>query len=142
MSVTRQLLENMKNKSTFIIVVVALSVMALGCGSLNPFSGSSSSSNSNKSLSDRAVDTAVGESKIGVPECDEVMDLINAEMNNPDDDFVTKAVKATVLNRIKDGIRDSVEQNKTDTAEMAKTCKEFKTQFEKYKAEEKSNSNK
>jgi hypothetical protein len=70
------------------------------------------------------------------------MDLINAEMNNPDDDFVTKAVKATILNRIKDGIRDSVEKNKTDTAEMAKTCKEFKKQFEKYKAEQKSNSNK
>ena len=92
--------------------------------------------NSNKSLSDRAVDTAVGESKIGVPECDEVINLINAEMNNPNDDFVTKAVKATVLNRIKDGIRDSVERNKTDTTELAKTCKEFKTQFDKYKTEQ------
>lgn len=129
----------MKNKSTFIITILALSVMALGCSSLNPFSGSSSgSANSNKSLSDRAVDTAVGESKIGVPECDEVIDLLNAEMNNPDDDFVTKAVKATVLNRIKDGIRDNVEQNKTDKVEMAKTCKEFKTQLDKYKAEQKS----
>ena len=130
----------MKNKSTFLIVVVVLSMLALGCGSLNPFSGSSSS-NDNKTLTDKAVDTAVGESKIGVPECDEVMDLIDAEMNNPDDDFVTKAVKATVLNRIKDGIRDSVEQNKTDKAEMAKTCKEFKKQFDKYKAEQKANSN-
>lgn len=130
----------MNNKSTFLIVVVFLSVLALGCSSLNPFSGSSSS-NDNKTLTDKAVDTAVGESKIGVPECDEVMDLINAEMNNPDDDIVTKTIKATVLNRIKDGIRDSVEQNKTDKAEMAKTCKEFKTQFEKYKAEQKANSN-
>ena len=132
----------MKNKSTFIVAVIMLSFVVLGCGIVDrvqrEVTGSDSSSNSNKSLSDKAVDTAVGESKIGVPECDEVMDLINAEMNNPDDDFVTKAVKATVLNRIKDGIRDSVEQNKTNTAEMAKTCKEFKTQFEKYKAEQKS----
>ena len=75
----------------------------LGCGIVErvqkEVTGSGGSSNSNKSLSDRAVDTAVGESRIGVPECDEVMDLINAEMNNPDDDFVTKAIKATVLNR-------------------------------------------
>ena len=81
------------------------------------------------------VDTAVGESKIGVPECDEVIDLINAEMNNPDDNFITKAAKQTILNRIKDGIRENVEQNKTNKGEMAKTCKEFKIQFDKYKAE-------
>jgi hypothetical protein len=121
----------MKNKSTFIVAILALSFLVLGCGSLNPFSGSSSgssSSNDNKTLTDRAVDTAV-------------MALVDAEMNNPDDDFVTKAIKATVLNRIKDGIRDSVEQNKTDKTEMAKTCKEFKTQFEKYKTEQKTNSN-
>ena len=119
-----------------------LMLVALGCGSLNPLGGESSS-NDNRSLSDRAVDTAVGNSKIGVPECDEVMDLIDAELNNPDDDFVTKAIKATVLNRIKDGIRDSVQQSNSNTnnAELAKTCKEFKTQFEKFKAEQKSNSN-
>lgn len=134
----------MKNLSSILIAGVVL-IATLGCGIVDrvqkEVTGSDSSSNSNKSLSDRAVDTAVGESKIGVPECDEVMDLIDAEMNNPDDDFVTKAVKATVLNRIKDGIRDSVEQNKTNTAEMAKTCKEFKKQFDRYKAEQKSNSN-
>lgn len=115
-------------------------IATLGCGIVDrvqkEVTGSDSSTNSNKSLGDKAVDTAVGESKIGVPECDEVMDRINAEMNNPDDDFVTKAVKATILNRIKDGIRKSVEENKTDTAEMAKTCKEFKTQFDKYKKEQ------
>lgn len=127
----------MKNKLTFLLVLIALTVMVLGCSSLNPFSGSKSSdSKKDKTLTDKAVDTAVGESKIGVPECDEVMDAITAEMNNPDDNFVTKAVKATVLNRIKDGIRESVEKNKQDTKEMAKTCKEFKTQFDKYKAEE------
>lgn len=136
----------MKNKFTFAVAVVAFSFAALGCGSLNPFSGSnsgsSSSSNSNKTLTDKAVDTAVGNSKIGVPECDEVMELIDAELNDPDDGVVAKAIKATVLNRIKDGIRENVEQNKTDKAEMAKTCKEFKIQFEKYKAEEKANAGK
>lgn len=126
---------------TSILIVGVLLLATLGCGIVDRVQKEVSGSDSNKTVSDKAVDVAVGESKIGVPECDEVMDLINAEMNNPDDDFVTKAVKATVLNRIKDGIRDSVEQNKTDTTEMAKTCREFKTQFEKYKAEQQSNSN-
>jgi len=115
-----------------------IAAVALGCSSINPFSGPESSGPKDKTLTDKGVDVTVGRSKIGVPECDEVMDLIEAEMNNPDDDFVTKAVKATVLNRIKDGIRDSVEKNKQDTVELAKTCREFKTQFEKYKAEEQS----
>lgn len=132
----------MKNWFSIVGLAVTMSV-ALGCSSLNPLGGSSSgSSNDNRTLSDKAVDTTVGKSKIGVPECDEVMDLIDAEMNVPDDDFVTKAIKATVLNRIKDGLRDSIEKNKTDTTEMAKTCKEFKMQFEKFKAEHQSNSNK
>ena len=127
----------MKNRTSLVVVLLILGVAGLGCSSMNPFSGSKESGPaSNKSLTDKGVDVTVGRSKIGVPECDEVMDLVEAELNNPDDNFVTKAVKATVLNRIKDGIRESVEQNKNDTVELAKTCKEFKVQFEKYKAEE------
>jgi hypothetical protein len=92
-------------------------------------------------LTDKAVDTAVGESKIGIPECDEVMDLIQNELDNSDDNFIVKAGKATVLNRIKDGIREGVEKNKNsnsnkDLEETAKTCREFRKQFDKYKAEE------
>ena len=126
----------MKNLNYLFLLGVLLAA-TLGCGIVDRVTGGSDSgTNSNKSLSDRAVDTAVGESKIGVPECDEVIDLINAEMNNPDDNFITKAAKQTILNRIKDGIRENVEQNKTNKGEMAKTCKEFKIQFDKYKAEQ------
>ena len=129
----------MKNKVSLIAVLFILGSVGLGCGSINPFSGpKDTGTTKDKSLTDKGVDVTVGRSKIGVPECDEVIDLIEAEMNNPDDNFVTKAVKATVLNRIKDGIRESVEKNKQDTVELAKTCKEFKVQFEKFKAEEQS----
>lgn len=132
----------MKNKLTVLIVVAALSAMVLGCGGLNPFGGESSSnvsnsSSSNKTLTDKGVDTVVGESKIGVPECDEAMDIINAEMNNPDDNFVTKAVKQTILNRIKDQIRESVAKDNTNKEEMAKTCRELKTQLQKSLEEQK-----
>jgi len=128
----------MKNTISSLFAATAILLASLGCSSINPFSGSESPAAKDKTITDKAVDTTVGKSKIGVPECDEVMDLIEAEMNNPDDNFVTKAVKATVLNRIKDGIRENVERNKQDTTEMVKTCREFKTQFEKYKAEQES----
>lgn len=132
----------MKNKLTFLIVVAAMSAMVLGCGGLNPFGGgssssSSNSSSSNKTLTDKGVDTVVGESKIGIPECDEVVDLINAELNNPDDNFITKAAKQTILNRIKDSIRESVEQDSSNKAELAKTCKEMKVQVQKSLEEQK-----
>ncbi len=132
----------MKSAISLFLALAMVVGAGLGCGMIGRIqekvtgSEGGGSSNSNKNLTDKAVDTAVGESKIGVPECDEVMDAITAELNNSDENFVTKAIKATVLNRIKDGIKQSVEDNKTDKVEMAKTCKEFKTQFEKYKAEE------
>lgn len=111
----------------------------LGCGMVDRVQKSvtgSENTNSNKTLTDKAVDTTVGEEKIGVPECDEVVDMLTAEMNNPDDNFVVKAGKSMVLNKIKQSIKESVEKNKNDTVEMAKNCKEFKRELDKYKAEE------
>ena len=129
----------MRNNISLFIVSAILLASVIACSSARPSSGTDKPSGSkDKTLTDKAIDKTVGQSKIGVPECDEVMDAIEAELNNSEDDFVTKAVKATVLNRIKDSIKKSVEENKTDTTEMAKTCKEFKTQFDKYKEEEKS----
>lgn len=129
----------MKNNFAFAIVLSALLFTGLGCSLI----GSSKSSEKpttakDKSLTDKAVDKTVGTTKIGVPECDEVMDAIELELNNSEDNFAVKAVKATFLNRIKDSIRESYEKNPNDKVELAKTCKEFKTQFDKYKAEEES----
>lgn len=118
--------------------MIVLSV-GLGCGFVGgQDKPAATDGNSNKTLTDKAIDTAVGKSHIGVRECNEVMDEIEVELNNSEDDFVTKAVKATILNRIKDGIKQSVEENSTDKVELAKTCREFKSQFNKYKAEQES----
>ncbi|MDM7923426.1 MAG: hypothetical protein QUS14_14100 [Pyrinomonadaceae bacterium] len=126
----------MKNKLSLFLALGVLVFTVLGCSSINPLGGDTSSQ-SNKSISDKAVDVAVGESKVGIPECDEVLDQITAEMNNPDDGYVAKAFKQTVLNRIKDSIRESVaNQAGKDREEMVKNCREFKTQLDKFKAEE------
>lgn len=130
----------MKNKFQLLAALVLLVIATVGCGLISRASETApeqGKGNSNKTVTDRAVDKAVGESNIGVPECDEVMNMITEELNNSDDDFVTKAIKATVLNRIKDSIKESIEKDNSDTVELAKTCKEFRTQFDKYKEEEK-----
>ena len=132
----------MKNGFTAILSLFLLLSISLGCGLVDRIQESAtgpSASNANKTITDKAVDTTVGESEIGVPECDEVMDMLTAEANNPDDNFVTKAVKATFLNRIKDSIRESVEKNKSDKVELAKNCREFKAQLIKFKAEQAAN---
>ena len=125
----------MKNKFAFTLALTLLVGAVLGCSSINPFSDKEKTA-SNKTLTDKGVDTVVGEEKIGIPECDEVMDMLTAEANNPDDNFVTKAVKQTFLNKIKESIKRSVEENKSNKVELAKNCKDFKKELEKFKAEE------
>ena len=126
----------MKNKFALLSVLFVLIAAVLGCSSINPLADKKTANNqpgSNKSLTDKAVDTTVGEQKIGIPECDEVMDLLSAEMNNPDDGYIVKAGKALVVNQIRDSIKKSIEENKGDKVEIAKKCTEAKTELAKAK---------
>jgi hypothetical protein len=117
---------------SFVIIVPIL----LGCGLADRVqkavteSGSNSNTitnvNSNKTLTDTAVDAAVGEKKIGIPECDEALDILSAQANDPDDNFVTKAVKKTALNTFRDHLKQNLEEHKTDKKEVAKFCREFR----------------
>jgi len=136
----------MKNKITLFIVCLVLLAIGLGCSSINPFSEKSttkSPSASNKSLTDKGVDAVVGEETTGIPECDEVMNMIAAETNNPDDGYIVKAGKAVFLNKIKESVRRSIEESKANngTAELVKTCGEFKTQLQKFKTEQEAQGN-
>ena len=89
-----------------------------------------SAANVNKTITDKAVDTAVGEKKIGIPECDEAMDILEAQANNPDDNIVTKTLKKTARNTFREQLKQSLEENKTDKKEVAKFCKDFRDNME------------
>jgi len=123
-----------QNTVSFLALALLLAV-GLGCGFIDQATGPANA-NANKTLTDKAVDTAVGQEKIGIPECDEAMDLLTAQANNPDDNFVVKAAKGVVVNKIKETIRRSLDENKTDPVQMAKDCMQAKAEFEKYKAEQ------
>ena len=121
----------MRNKLFLLAIIL---VGGLGCGLADRVqkavseseSNSAANVNANKTLTDKAVDTAVGEQKIGIPECDEALDILTAQAENPDDNFVTKAIKKTALNTFRDQLKQSLEDNKTDKKEVAKFCREFR----------------
>lgn len=126
------------------VALFFLAFVALGCRFLSSSENGPANTpaptpaaNSNRTLTDKAIDSAVGRSHVGIAECDSVLDAIEAELNNPDDNYVIKAAKATVLNQIKESIKQEVERNanKADAVEM---CREFQKQFEKFKAEQQS----
>ncbi|HVF29807.1 MAG TPA: hypothetical protein VNA22_02505 [Pyrinomonadaceae bacterium] len=119
-----------------IFLLATLLFLALGCGISDRVQRAVSNEpaanavvanvNANKTLTDKAVDTAVGEKKVGIQECDEAMDMLEAQANNPDDNFVIKAGKKTLLNTFREQLKQSLENNKADTTEVAKFCKEFR----------------
>ncbi len=129
----------MKNKHLFTSALFILLTVILGCSSYNPFSDSST--NSNKSLSDKAVDAGIGEAKIGVAECDEIVDFFVDQTKSENEDFVTKAARGYALNKIRDRFKKSLEEHSGDTAAMAKECREFKRQIDKFNTEENRNAN-
>ena len=130
---------------TNILLIGLLIAATLGCGIVDrvqrEVSGTdNTSTNSNKSLEDRAVDVAVGDTKIGIKECDETIEILNEQINNPDDNFVVKAAKRTMLNQFRDQLKRSLEENNTNKQDVAKFCAEFKKNLMETKAE--SNANK
>lgn len=132
----------MKNTTAILFAVTAVLFAGLGCGSINPFGGekpSNTASNAagDKTLTDTAVETAVGESKIGVPECDEVADILTAFANDPNDSWMMKAGKSLIANKFKDALKASIEENQTDKAQLAKDCAELKTELVKAMEEQK-----
>lgn len=127
----------MKNKLALISALTVLLFAVLGCGLLDSSSDKSTTNTaSNKSLSDKAVDTAVGEQKIGIPECDEVMDLLETYGNNPEDGYVVKAGKRLFVNKIRETIKTSIEENKGNKTEIAKNCRDAKVELTKAMAEQ------
>lgn len=128
---------------------LALLLAVLGCSRLIPSSDSSTPANTQvsntrtgttpankeKTLPEKAIDTAVGEEKIGVPECDELLDSLADMAKSPEDEgYVTRAARGFALNKIRTSLKQSIEENKNDKVELAQDCKDLKAEIDKYKA--------
>ena len=134
----------MKNKFSLMFVFSILLITILGCSSYNPLAGRSDEPKNNtdtaktadNSVVDSTIESTVGGTTTGVAECDELLTLISDQSKNHNDDYVSKATREFFLNRIRDSVKKSLEENKGDKKEMAKNCADFKKQLEKFKAEE------
>jgi hypothetical protein len=140
----------MKNRSIGIIISLIILTLVMGCSWWNPLASKPENNRSNtatkntkatpaateKPLEDKAIDTVLGEEKIGIPECDELVDSIAKESESEDDGYGAKAIRGYFMNKIRESVKKSIEEDKNDPAKLAKECREFKEQLDKYKAEE------
>jgi hypothetical protein len=131
----------MQHKLSFAAPIFLIAV--LGCGFIDEVQKEvtgSGTSNANSNMTDTAINAAVGEGKVGIPECDQVLDSLAAYVNNPDDNMLMKAGKSYAANRLRKSIKNSIEQNGNDKARIASDCGRFKTELDRFKAQD-SNSN-
>jgi hypothetical protein len=127
----------MNNKYILPFTISVLLITILGCSYYNPLQGSSNSND--KSLSEKTIDSTVGLDKVGIPECDELIEDLANQSKNTEDDFITKAGKEIILNKIRESLKQSIEENKADKTKLAKDCREYKQWLDKYKTEQNSN---
>ncbi len=128
------------NVCSFIICFVALASV-LGCGMSSgakkaantKTTANANSTNANEdSLTNKAINAAVGESKLGIPECDELFDALAVQTSSPDDSVVTRTAKQVFLNKLREDLKKSTEENRNDKVKMATQCRDFKTRFDEY----------
>jgi len=141
----------MKNKFNLLLVLaIIVFVIGCSCGKTWDFGKSEptknqptkttekpADTNSNKTLTDRATDVVTEGEKIGIPECDELMDYFRSKIENEDTDFVTKAILKTMESQFREGIKKSIEENKSDKVQTAKFCKEFKKNLDEQEQKQK-----
>jgi hypothetical protein len=134
----------MKNTFGLICALTILLISILGCSSYNPLAGRTDETANNantaktadNSVVDSTIESTVGGTTTGVVECDELLNSISDQSKNQNDDYVSKATREFFLNRIRDSVKKSLEENKSDKVQMAKNCADFKKQLDKFKAEE------
>ncbi len=126
----------MKNSSYLVLASLLLTAFILGCnlsermenavGRSSSTTGANANSNTaNKSITERAMDTAVGEEMIGIPECDDALELLARQASNPEDGVITQALKKTALNRFRAEVKRRLDEKKANPEDTAKFCREF-----------------
>lgn len=134
----------MKNKLTIFLALAFLLSIGLGCGMVERFTGSDNPSQANrpanqavvedKTTAEKALDLTLGEHNLGIPECDALFDALVPYADSPEDDILTRAGKRALVNKIRQSIKESIEQNKNDKTKLANDCKEYKTQLDNFQS--------
>jgi len=124
----------MRNKITTLFAISILLFTVLGCSSLNPLSGIGGGSETSSGTTPSG-DT-VGFERIGIEECDAVVDELAAQASVEDEGYIVKSIKGYYVDKIREALKQSVEKNKGDPEKLRKECVNFKAQLDRYRAEE------
>ncbi len=124
----------MKNNITIIAALFLLLTVGFGCNYFNNGGSSNSSSTSN------SADANLN-SKTGVAECDELIDLLDKDKSNPNDDFMTRKIKEYAIDFAKGSIKDNIEKNQGDKTKIAQGCKDARTEYIRNKEKNNPNEN-
>lgn len=133
-----EVLKIMKNLSVSISAIFLLMLAGFGCNYLDQ-ARELANSNSNKSTVEKGVDTVQGEKKIGVKECDDLMDELEKSNKKEGEDLISEAARRVFVNELREKIRKSIEENKKDPAKQAQECKQYKEQYDKWFKEKNNN---
>ncbi len=139
----------MENKTILIFAVSILFLFILGCGiteSIKKSIGGEQTANTSTSTKPSGAndtpentdttENTPDEEKIGIPECDEVFEMLTEQMKPKEDEsYITKATRQTILNGIRDSFKQSI-KNENDKDKLTQNCKKYLEQLKKYKAEE------
>lgn len=127
----------MRSSINSVLAVSLVCVVGLGCnmsekidsamGNANAANKSNANANKpEKSLTQKAMESAVGEEKVGIPACDEALEMLAEQASNPDDNVIVQAGKKTALNRFRTEIRNRLEQKKANRDDVEKFCRDFR----------------
>jgi hypothetical protein len=127
----------MKNKINFLAALLLLLTVGFGCsyvdqlrsgGNSSTFSNTNSTTNSSSNSADPNA-----AAKTGVAECDELIDLLDKERQNPDDNFLTRKAREYAIDFAKETIKKNIEENQGDKTKIAQGCREAKNEYLKNK---------
>jgi hypothetical protein len=127
----------MHNKANLSIIVVFVMAAGLGCGYIGGDARPDTADNSGvaQPRTGQPLETALRE-KTGVQECDELIDFFTNQAVSPDENYISRGLKEYFFNKIRQSLKESIEQNQNDPAKMAKECREIKQQIDAQKAAE------
>jgi altronate dehydratase len=138
----------MKNNLTSVIALTLILVIGLGCGNLIPreLGEGSDKTETNRSSEDsnsKSQDNSatLDNTKTGVAECDEFLDLLNEDAKQPNEDVISRKVREYVIDIAKESIKKNIEENKGDKQKIAEGCRKAKEDYLRKKEEDKKSGN-
>lgn len=136
----------MKNIWVLTASLFALFLFLIGCGLSERLEKAVDNSNiqvanltksnggaeTNKTLPETAADEMANE-KVGIPECDALIDSFAATNKNENEGYLEKARRQFLENTIREELKKNIRVNRNNKEAMAATCVQLKEQLDAFK---------